>query len=63
MEAPLTAHDRCDRCGAQARARTVHENGPLLWCGHHFQQHEEPLTPMLVTYVSLTDETPVEAGV
>jgi hypothetical protein len=44
----LTASDRCDRCGAQAKARTAHESGPLLWCGHHLSQHRDVLIPLLV---------------
>ena len=34
-EATLTAHDRCDRCGAQAYVRVGLEAGELLFCGHH----------------------------
>jgi hypothetical protein len=41
--APLTALDRCDRCGAQAYVRTQHEAGDLLWCAHHARQHGEKL--------------------
>lgn len=44
----LTAQDRCDRCGAQAKARTAHEAGPLLWCAHHFKDHRDLLIPLLV---------------
>lgn len=56
--APLTAHDRCDRCGALAIAATRHAPGaePLLWCGHHFREHEEKLTPLLVTYQAVTTD-------
>lgn len=54
---PLTPADRCDRCGARALARTKHEGGVLLWCGHHFRQHEDALTEHLVTYqAETTDE-------
>ena len=37
---PLTAADRCDRCGAQAyvRVRLV-SGGELLFCGHHAREH------------------------
>lgn len=61
---PLTAQDRCDRCGAQAKARTAHDVSaapntyegsetvvgprPLLWCAHHFKDHSDILTPLLV---------------
>ena len=33
--APLTAGDRCDRCGAQAYFRAMFVSGELLFCGHH----------------------------
>lgn len=42
-EAPFTAHDRCDRCGAQAFVRTTHLEGVLQWCKHHFEQFEDKL--------------------
>lgn len=33
---PLTAVDRCDRCGAQAYVRAVLAGGgDLLFCAHH----------------------------
>jgi hypothetical protein len=33
---PLTAVDRCDRCGAQAYVRvTMAAGGELLFCAHH----------------------------
>jgi hypothetical protein len=37
---PLTAADRCDRCGAQAYVR-VHltSGGELLFCAHHGREH------------------------
>ncbi|GAA5060262.1 hypothetical protein HNP84_004936 [Thermocatellispora tengchongensis] len=37
---PLTAIDRCDRCGAQAYIRaTLPVGGELLFCAHHGRQH------------------------
>lgn len=40
----LTAHDRCDRCGAQAVARATLSSGShLLFCGHHLRAHEARL--------------------
>jgi hypothetical protein len=53
---PITAHDRCDRCGAQAVARTKHTAEALLWCKHHLREHEDPLTPFLVTYQETTTD-------
>jgi ribosomal protein S14 len=51
---PTTAQDRCDRCGAQAFARTRHDHGFLLWCSHHFREHSEALAEHLVYYRSVT---------
>ena len=36
---PLTAADRCDRCSAAARIRTVLPSGlELLFCRHHYNE-------------------------
>jgi len=40
---PLLRSDRCDRCGAQAHMATQHEGGELLWCCHHYAEHEASL--------------------
>lgn len=40
---PLTAADRCDRCGAQAKVRAVLKNGDLLFCRHHGQDNLQAL--------------------
>jgi hypothetical protein len=50
----LTASDRCDRCGAQARVRVVLATGDLLFCAHHAKAYEDKLRPAAVEYV---DET------
>ncbi len=53
--APLTAEDRCDRCGAQAYLRVaVQAGGELLFCAHHAREHEAKLKEVAVT---LVDET------
>jgi hypothetical protein len=41
---PLTAADRCDRCGARAYIR-VHlpAGGELLFCAHHGRTHAPAL--------------------
>ena len=53
--APLTAADRCDRCGAQAYVRVVlAAGGDLLFCGHHFREHEARLRPLAL---DVQDET------
>ena len=41
---PLTAQDRCDRCGAQAYIRVVlPSGGELLFCAHHGRKYDEEL--------------------
>ncbi len=53
--AQLTALDRCDRCGAQAYVRVVLvAGGDLLFCGHHFREHEARLRPLAL---DVQDET------
>ena len=42
--APLTAVDRCDRCGAQAYLRVqLKSGGELLFCAHHAREHSDKL--------------------
>lgn len=46
---PLTAADRCDRCGAQAYVRATMESGfDLLLCAHHFRENEARLREVAV---------------
>lgn len=46
---PLTAADRCDRCGAQAYVRATMESGfDLLLCAHHFRENENRLREIAV---------------
>ena len=41
---PLTAADRCDRCGAQAYIRaTLASGSDLLFCAHHAREYETGL--------------------
>ncbi len=41
---PLTAVDRCDRCGAQAYVRvTLPVGGELLFCAHHGREYAPKL--------------------
>jgi hypothetical protein len=41
---PLSAIDRCDRCGAQAYVRAMLLNGgELLFCAHHAKEYAEGL--------------------
>jgi hypothetical protein len=47
----LSPNDLCDRCGARAVARTTHQEGrTLLWCKHHYEEHEDALGPLLTFY-------------
>lgn len=42
----LLAAERCDRCGAQAYVKVQLTTAPtstLLFCGHHFAEHEKPI--------------------
>jgi hypothetical protein len=42
--APLSALDRCDRCGAAARVRVIlPKGGELLFCRHHARAHGDQL--------------------
>jgi hypothetical protein len=41
---PLTAVDRCDRCGAQAYLRvSLQGGGELLFCAHHAREHGDKI--------------------
>jgi hypothetical protein len=52
---PLTAVDRCDRCGAQAYVRVLFASGgELLFCAHHGRQHNDKLR---ATAAEIQDET------
>ncbi len=46
----LTAADRCDRCGAQARVRVGLASGELLFCGHHAKAYEPVLRDNAVSW-------------
>jgi hypothetical protein len=53
--APLTAADRCDRCGAQAYLRVeLQSGGELLFCAHHAREHGDKLKEIAVNVI---DET------
>ena len=55
----LSAADRCDRCGAQARVRAVLASGDLLFCAHHAHEYESKLKPAALQWV---DETAALRG-
>jgi len=53
---PLTAADRCDRCGAQAYIRvTMPSGGELLFCAHHGRAHEARLREVSQTFQDETE--------
>jgi hypothetical protein len=51
----LTASDRCDRCGAQARVRVTLPVGELLFCAHHAKAHEPRLREIASDWYDETD--------
>ena len=52
---PLSAVDRCDRCGAQAYLRVeLAGGGDLLFCAHHAREHGDKLREVAV---HVQDET------
>ncbi|WP_119727850.1 MULTISPECIES: DUF7455 domain-containing protein [Thermomonospora] len=62
---PLTAADRCDRCGAQAYVRAVLVGGgDLLFCAHHGRKYSASLRASGADIHDETDrlrETPAAA--
>lgn len=54
----LNATQRCDRCGAQAVVSTDSLNWAtgLLFCAHHYAEHEGELTRLGVLVVDDRDE-------
>lgn len=63
--APMTAADRCDRCGAQAYLRVeLQSGGELLFCAHHAREHGDKLKEIAANVVDETHKlggTPVIA--
>ena len=57
LEAPrLTAHDRCDRCGAQAYVQVLLEaGGELMFCAHHARAHQEAFTSVASEVIDETE--------
>jgi hypothetical protein len=53
ISTPLTAADRCDRCGAAAKVRAVlTTGGELLFCQHHANEHIDRLRELEATVES-----------
>ena len=54
---PLTASDRCDRCGAQAYLRVeLQSGGELLFCAHHARKHGDKLREIAAAFIDETDK-------
>jgi len=54
---PLTAIDRCDRCGAQAYLRAdLGNGGSLLFCAHHANEHGDKVREIAVHIHDETDK-------
>ena len=54
---PLTALDRCDRCGAQAYLRVeLTAGGELLFCAHHAREHGDRLREIAAHVHDETDK-------
>lgn len=54
---PLTAADRCDRCGAQAYIRVIMPNGSeLLFCAHHGREYGDALRDVASEIQDETDK-------
>jgi hypothetical protein len=65
---PLTAADRCDRCGARAYVRVLlPAGGELLFCAHHGRTHASALESVNAEVQdqteALTSTTPASAPV
>ena len=62
LATPLTAADRCDRCGAQAYVRVVlGSGGELLFCAHHGRAHDAKLRQLDAAITDETDRLTAEA--
>lgn len=59
---PLTAADRCDRCGAQAYVRVVLAKGELLFCAHHARRHAAAYADVALHVQDETDRLHEEYG-
>jgi hypothetical protein len=60
---PLTAADRCDRCGAQAYLRVVLlSGGELLFCAHHGRKFEPELKKIAAEIQDETERPPRPTG-
>lgn len=61
--APLTAEDRCDRCGAQAYLRVeLLSGGELLFCAHHAREHGDKLKAVAANVIDETHKLSTTPG-
>lgn len=51
----LKIADRCDRCGAQAFILATGVSGELMFCGHHYHEHEYQITQWAYKIVNELD--------
>ena len=58
----LALDDRCDRCGSQAYVRVELATGALLFCAHHFQEHESRLRQVAARVVDERDRLHADAA-
>lgn len=62
---PLTATDRCDRCGAQAYVRvTMNSGSELFFCAHHAREYDARLRELAANIQDESErlaETPATA--
>ena len=60
---PLTAADRCDRCGAQAYVRVrLLAGGELLFCAHHAKKFDAGLKKVAVEIIDESERLSAMAG-
>lgn len=56
LSEPLTALDRCDRCGARATTRArFAAGGELLFCNHHARKYETAVRAVAIDVVTDQD--------
>lgn len=62
---PMTAHDRCDQCGAAAVVRfaKVGAANTLQFCGHHTRKNVEKLRETGWIAILGAQDAPMPAGV
>ncbi len=60
---PLTAADRCDRCGAQAYVRVrLLAGGELLFCAHHAKKFDAGLKKVAVEIIDESERLASTSG-